>query len=69
MHHGLPRDRDIDRANDVALCADDDMLYIIPQWRIDSGMQFSSIRIKVGVCRQTTGQGSIQIRARACFKR
>ena len=69
MHHRLARNRDIDRANDVALGANDDMLYIIPQWRINSGMQFTGVRIKVGVCRQTTGQSSTEIGARDCFKR
>ena len=69
MHHGLPRNRDIDRANDLALCTDDHMLYIIPQWRIDSGMQFASVRIKVGVCRQPAWQGSTEIGACYCLKR
>ena len=61
MHHRSARHRDIDAALDPAVGADDEMANVFPGRRVDGRVQFSGLRIEVGMRRETAGQGAVEV--------
>ena len=49
MHHRSARHRDIDAALDPAVGADDEMANVFPGRRVDGRVEFSGLRIEVGM--------------------